>query len=88
MDEEIWKFLPVDLSHKICNMLTRVRRIPEQLKREIVRNKRLYGKIEDTIIEKACLTGILYNVKMMNEDRWEQLSVEQKESLYETIKML
>lgn len=34
--DSIWKDLPLDLSERVCNTLTKVRRIDENLKNEIV----------------------------------------------------
>ena len=43
--DPIWQHLPVDLVYKICNFLVHVRRIDENLKKEICNQEYLLDKI-------------------------------------------
>lgn len=44
--ESIWKNLPLEISEKICNNLTKVRQIDERLKNDIVNQWYLFDKYQ------------------------------------------
>ena len=87
--DPIWRRLPEDIVYKICNMLTKLRRIDGRLKHEICTQEYLFDKIWYNNLSLFGLFGVwdvtyhdLYTYVIHNEipisrDGIEECSVEQ-----------
>lgn len=55
--DPIWKTLPTDLVHRVCNQLPNVRRIPVDLKREIESRIRIVRDVEYPLSSTGLMRG-------------------------------